>query len=118
MIEKLRKTENLHILLWLTKDICWVLDFKVLGVIMIVPAVSVAVWLTWKLRSHVQELIHNLAVCFWLAANSVWMIGEFFYDDTTRPVATVFFLCGLGTLALFYIPHWLQQITKRGGVGG
>lgn len=110
MLEKFRKTENLHILLWLMKDICWVLDYKILGVIMIAPAVTVAIWLTWQFRKHMQELIHNLAVCFWLFANSIWMIGEFFYNDTTRPIATVFFLSGLGTLAFYYIPHWLKLL--------
>jgi hypothetical protein len=31
-------------------------------------------------------------------ANTVWMIGEFFFDDTLRPYAMVFFISGLVVL--------------------
>lgn len=43
-----RKIENLHILLWLLKDICWAADLKWLGTFMIIPTISVALWLTWE----------------------------------------------------------------------
>jgi len=103
---KIRGTENLHILLWIAKDTAWVNDWKVLGVAMILPTLSVAFYLTRKTREHRTEFIHNLAVCWWLCANSVWMIGEFFFDDHTRSYAMVFFALGLTTLAWHYIPKW------------
>jgi hypothetical protein len=109
MLEKIRQKENLHILLWLIKDTCWVQDYKIAGLFMIVPTISVAVWLTWKMRQLREEFIHNLAVCFWLMANSVWMIGEFFFNDTTRPFALIFFIAGLSTLAIHYVPKWVRQ---------
>ena len=116
MLQRFRQHENLHILLWLMKDICWVQGYKTIGLIMIVPTLSVAIWLAWKMRELRQEFIHNLAVCFWLVANSVWMIGEFFFNDTTRPLALIFFTAGLTTLAIHYIPRWirgLQHIASR-----
>src|ERR1041384_7545529 len=102
MIERFRRTENLHILLWLMKDTCWVQDYKIAGLIMIVPTISVAVWLTLRMRELREEFIHNLAVCFWLMANSVWMVGEFFFNDSTRPFSLLFFAAGLLTLAIHY----------------
>jgi drug/metabolite transporter (DMT)-like permease len=84
MIERIRKFENLHILFWLIK-------------------VGMAVYITWLSRSVRKELFHNLAVCGWIMANSIWMLGEFFMEDGTRPIATVFFLLGLGFIAYYYV---------------
>lgn len=84
---RIRGTENLHILLWIVKDTCWVQDYRLAGVLMILPTISVAIYLTAQARAQRDEFIHNLAVVFWLCANSVWMIGEFFFDDHTRTCA-------------------------------
>jgi len=99
--EKFREYENLHIALWLIKDTCWVLDFKIPGLIMIFPTIAVALHITWLNRKVLSELYHNLAVVFWISANTVWMIGEFFYNDSLRPIATVFFVMGI-TMVLIY----------------
>ncbi len=70
---------------------------------MIVPTIAVAIHITW-LRKHIlSDLFHNLAVCFWISANSVWMIGEFFFDDQLRTVALFFFISGLITIAIYYL---------------
>ena len=37
-----RRMENMHIAFWLVKDISWCLIWKVLGIIMIVPTLTVA----------------------------------------------------------------------------
>lgn len=99
---RLRSFENLHIVLWLLKDTCWVLDYKIPGMVMIVPTVTVALYITWLSRASSAELAHNLAVVCWICANSIWMVGEFFYNDTLRPVATVFFVLGLVMVAVYY----------------
>lgn len=104
-----RKIENLHILLWLLKDICWAADLKWFGTIMILPTISVAFWLTWKMRKSYSELMHNLAVIFWILANSSWMVGEFFFEDGTRPLALIFFGGGIMLLLIFYA----QQLTTK-----
>lgn len=104
MILDFRKIENLHILLWLLKDLCWVADWKIMGTVMILPTIGVAFWLTWKMRSNYAELMHNLAVIFWIFANATWMLGEFYWNDGTRLYAMSFFIIGLVFLAIFYFP--------------
>ena len=79
------------------------------GVIMILPTVSVAVYLTWKSRHWKAELYHNIAVCCWILANSVWMVGEF-YNKETRPYAVGIFVTGLLTLLVYYIFHFRKEM--------
>lgn len=102
MKRSMREYENLHIVMWLLKDTCWVLDFKIPGLIMIFPTILVAIHITWLYRNNRSELFHNLAVVTWICANSVWMIGEFFFNDTLRPIATVFFVLGLLLVSTYY----------------
>lgn len=104
-IQKIRQQENLHILLWLIKDTCWVTGFKIGGIILILPTLIVAIAITWRCRHLRAELFHNTAVCFWISANITWMIGEFYFDDTTRPAAIVFFVLGLITIAYYHISN-------------
>ncbi|MEP7267388.1 MAG: hypothetical protein ABI844_07135, partial [Saprospiraceae bacterium] len=66
----LRRYENLHILFWLLKDISWCLNFKPLAITMIFPTMIVAIYITNKNKEIISELMHNLAVIFWIAANS------------------------------------------------
>lgn len=102
MKNSLRQVENLHIAFWLLKDLGWVQEIHVLGLIMVVPTLSVAIWLTWQLRHERAELAHNLAVCCWIIANAIWMVGEFFYHDSTRGYATIFFAIGIAALGVYY----------------
>lgn len=108
MVAKFRKVENLHIVLWLIKDFCWISDYKIAGLIMILPTIFVAVLITWKLRKSASELAHNVAVTMWIFANSIWMIGEFFYNDSTRELAKYFFITGLLCIAIYYLYHFVH----------
>lgn len=112
MFYQFRKIENLHIFLWLIKDFCWISDYKIAGLIMILPTIFVALYITWKLRKSPSELAHNSAVTMWIFANSIWMIGEFFYDDTTRPFAKVFFVLGLLCIVYYYIYRAVTMSKK------
>ena len=105
-ISAIRKTENLHIILWLIKDTCWVLVWRPLGVLMVIPTISVAVYLLYQSRHSRSETYHNIAVCAWIAANSTWMCGEFFNYEL-RPIAAFFFISGLVTLAWYYL-RWYR----------
>ncbi len=110
--KEIRRFENMHILMWLLKDTCWVLDYKFMGMFMVVPTLSLAVFLTWRMRASRTELLHNLAVCSWITANSVWMTGEFFFNDTLRPYAFTFFLTGL-TLIFYYYVIYRPRKNRR-----
>ena len=102
MIKSIRKFENLHIVCWLIKDTCWVLDLKILGIIMVLPTLFLAFFITYKFRKMVSEFYHNLSVCFWIMANTSWMVSEFYFDDSLRPLSTLFFIAGLLVLIIYY----------------
>jgi len=103
MFPSLRANENFHIVLWLLKDICWVMDLKLMGLIMVVPTLAMALFIAWRSRHEVGELLHCIAVVLWIMANSTWMIGEFFSADGTRPLAIVFFAAGILTVFWYYL---------------
>jgi len=107
-----RWIENGHILIWLLKDTCWAMEYKPLAVAMIVPAIAVAFYILWRSRGMKSEFYHSLAVCFWIIANSVWMLGEF-NGIEARPLAASVFGCGLLALAVYYIPLWFERPSKK-----
>ncbi|MEO8067565.1 MAG: hypothetical protein ABI599_07735 [Flavobacteriales bacterium] len=103
MVRSLRAGENFHIVLWLLKDVCWVQDWRMAGTIMIAPTLAMAIWIAWRCRKDMCEMLHSLAVVFWIAANGTWMLGEFYCNDCTRPFALVFFVLGLLSIARWYL---------------
>ena len=108
---KFRRMENLHIAFWLIKDVSWCLIWKELGIAMILPTLSVAIWFTWKNRRIISELCHNLAIVFWITANSYWMISEFYGFDEMRVwrqfegrhLSLVPFVLGILVLVYYYV---------------
>ena len=108
---KFRRMENLHIAFWLVKDVSWCLIWKELGIAMILPTLSVAIWFTWKNRKIVSELCHNLAIVFWITANSYWMISEFYgFDEVQvwrqfegKHVSLIPFVLGILVLVYYYV---------------
>ncbi|HWB62222.1 MAG TPA: hypothetical protein VG603_01840 [Chitinophagales bacterium] len=102
MFKNIRNYENLHIALWLLKDSCWVMTWRVPGMLMIVPTLFVAIHITYRSRKDIADLFHNIAVCLWISANATWMTGEFFFHDTWRPYASVFFAMGVLTVIIYY----------------
>jgi hypothetical protein len=101
---KYRRMENLHILFWLVKDTCWCISLKWLGITMIFPTLLVAVLICWRTRHMVSEFTHNLAVIFWISANSYWMITEFLnWEESTKFYALIPFGLGLITLLYYYL---------------
>jgi hypothetical protein len=117
METKLRQYENFHIVLWLMKDTCWLMEWKIAGIVMIVPTIAAAFHITWLGRKNTADLYHNLAVSNWICANAIWMIGEFFFDDTFRPFARVFFSIGFVFLAAYYfgvLPGEKLRNRKKG----
>ncbi|MCX6292671.1 MAG: hypothetical protein NT126_13075 [Bacteroidetes bacterium] len=109
-ISRFRHFENFHIVLWLVKDMCWCTLSRTMGMIMITPTILLAIYITWIHRAVKTELLHNLAVVFWICANSVWMIGEFYYEDSTRKYALIFFIAGMVTAGYYYVT---EVILKR-----
>jgi hypothetical protein len=100
---RFRRTENLHILFWLMKDICWAMLWKPLGVAMLVPTLLVAIIITWQTRHLIAELFHNLAISFWICANGYWMIVEFMDRDELRTYTAIPFGIGLFFIVTYYL---------------
>jgi hypothetical protein len=102
--EKYRKTENLHILFWLFKDVSWAMLWKPFGIAMIVPTISVAILITWQNRKIKSELFHNLAIDFWICANAMWMLLEFTgNDEYWRTYTAIPFSIGLFFILSYYL---------------
>lgn len=105
-----RKMENMHIVFWLFKDISWCMIWKWLGIAMIIPTLAISIVIAWRTRELKSELAHNLAISFWISANSLWMISEFFHFDTMpvwgglegKHLALIPFIIGVFILAWYY----------------
>ncbi|WP_205942312.1 hypothetical protein [Pedobacter sp. SYP-B3415] len=93
------------------EDIGWCLIWKPLGIIMIFPTLIISVIIAYRTRLIMSELCHNLAITFWIAANSYWMLSEFAGIDelqvyrwiTYKHLALIPFLTGLFCLLYYYL---------------
>jgi hypothetical protein len=92
-----------------------------LGMLMIVPTLSVAIWIAWRTREIKSELAHNLAIVFWISANAYWMISEFFGFDslhvwgefTGKHIALIPFTTGALILLYYYTVRRRREIKKE-----
>ncbi len=113
-----RKMENLHIVFWLFKDIAWCMVWRPLGIAMSFPTLIISIVIAWRTRQLMSEVCHNLAITFWITANSYWMISEFLHFDTIviygdityKHLSIVPFSIGIIILAYYYI--WLKPRNK------
>ena len=116
-----RRLENLHIVFWLFKDISWCMLWKELGIIMVVPTLSLALYIAYRTRNLKSELAHNLAVAFWISANSYWMISEFFgFDEAQvfgpyegKHIAMIPFIIGVLILARYYLVQRPNEVKSE-----
>jgi hypothetical protein len=105
----------------LFKDIGWCLGWKILGIVMIVPTLSVALVIAWRTRQFTSELAHNLAIAFWISANSYWMISEFFGFDaiivwrefTGKHMALIPFIIGAAILLYYYLVQRRYELKEE-----
>ncbi|HEV8506999.1 MAG TPA: hypothetical protein VGQ53_16425 [Chitinophagaceae bacterium] len=88
---------------------------------MVFPTLIVAIVIAWRTRSMKSELAHNLAITFWIAANSYWMISEFFGFDTIqlfnsysgKHLALIPFFIGIAILAYYYLFQRKEEIKEK-----
>ena len=118
---KYRRMENMHIAFWLMKDISWCMIWKVLGIAMVIPTLSIAIIIAWRTRHIAAELAHNLAITFWISANSYWMISEFFgFDEmvvwrefTGKHLALIPFVTGAMLLLYYYTVQRPRELKLK-----
>lgn len=106
--EKIRKYENLHIVFWLIKDTCWMLEIKWLGALMIIPTLLVALYIVLKTRGS-NDVFLNLAILCWISANSFWMCMEFFMNNEYKNYSGIPFALGFVFVGIFYFRHFNQK---------
>lgn len=100
---QIKKLENSHVAFWLLKDTSWCQHWIYIGLIAAVPTLFVSLKIAWESRHEFGDCVHNIAVCLWIMANIVWMIGELFFDDGTRGFARLFFYTGLIMILGYYL---------------
>ncbi|WP_199560957.1 hypothetical protein [Mucilaginibacter hurinus] len=78
---------------------------------MIFPTLIISIVIGYRTRKMMSELCHNLAITFWISANSYWMISEFIGFDhlviydwfTYKHLALVPFFIGMFFLGYYYL---------------
>ena len=56
---------------------------------MIFPTLIIALVIAWRTRQMAAELYHNLAIAFWISANSYWMCMEFLELDEVKAIGNI-----------------------------
>ena len=98
----IRKLENAHLPLWLLKDTCWMMQWRIAGMLMVVPTIAVALWMIYHTRQTNEKWI-NVATTFWIIGNSYWMCVEFFGMETLLKQYTLIpFVMGFIAVIIFY----------------
>ncbi|GAC1382643.1 MAG: hypothetical protein NVSMB45_08970 [Ginsengibacter sp.] len=85
--------------------------WRPLGIAMIFPTLIIAIIIAARTKNFMSEICHNLAIVFWITANSYWMISEFFKFDmqpmigdiTFKYLAIIPFGIGILILTYFYL---------------
>jgi hypothetical protein len=79
---------------------------------MIVPTLLVAIVISYKSwKEKDDEFWINLAICFWISANSYWMICEFIDHEEVKNYAGIAFIAGMLCVAYFYYKRLV--VNKR-----
>lgn len=99
--------ETVHIPLWLFKDLCWLLSYQMLGVMVAVPTILVAILMAWVTRKDKDRFLPNVSIAFWIIANANWMFDEFYAFDT-RFYSIYPFMSGI----LVFVVFLAQKLIK------
>jgi hypothetical protein len=84
-----------------------------LGVGLALPTILLAAYLTVITKNIRSSFYHNLAILFWILGNSIWMIGEFYFEDQKRIWALPFFFAGLVIISYYYISEGYLAYQKK-----
>jgi len=107
-----KRIENLHIIFWLIKDTCWMLELKWLGAIMILPTLGLAFYFIHK-TYHSTDLFLHAAIFFWIMANSFWMLMEFFNESRYKDYAIIPFGLGIIMVMILYWKNYQARGAQR-----
>ncbi len=108
-MDKIRKIENLYVICWLIKDMCWMMGYKTPAVFMILPTLLMAFYVMFQSNKSLGFLTVNIAMICWIAANSAWMLHDF-YKLLPIIVSEILFTAGMVAM-LIYV--WVTFVSKR-----
>jgi hypothetical protein len=92
--------ETAHIPLWLVKDVCWLMTYRTLGVVVAIPTILVAIIMAFITYGDKDRFLPNISIALWIIANANWMFAEFFEWDT-RFLSLYPFVAGILVFAFF-----------------
>jgi hypothetical protein len=101
LLERLKRYEGLHVFCWLIKDSCWMLEFKLLGTVMIVPTVLLALYFLVAGWGTPDIYLHGAIFC-WITANSFWMLMEFFNHEQLKHFSGIPFFLGIASIVGYF----------------
>ncbi len=84
------------------------MEWKTLGVIMIMPTIFVAALLTWRTKGE-DEFFVNLAILAWICANAFWMCCEFFDYLHYKNFSAIGFVIGAISISIYYIRRYKNK---------
>ena len=77
---------------------------------MVIPTLAVAIAITiMNFKRKDDEFWINLAICFWISANSFWMGCEFFKHEQFKYYAAIPFALGFVCVGWFYAGKLLRK---------
>ena len=76
-------------------------EFKWLGIIMVIPTLIIAGIIVYISRKS-YDLFINLAIFFWICANSFWMYSEFFNSGQHKLLSAIPFGFGFVFVGIYY----------------
>ena len=94
--------ETIHIPLWLLKDLCWLMTYRSLGVVMAIPTVLVALVMVYVTFGDRNRFLPNVSIAFWILANATWMLDEF-YSLGIRSYCLYPFLAGILVFLIYVL---------------
>lgn len=110
--ERIKKFESLHIVFWLVKDSCWMLELRWLGIVMVIPTLIIAAIIVYITRKTVDVHL-NLAILFWICANSFWMYIEFFTTGEHKLWASIPFTLGFIFVGIYYYKTLISRTSSN-----
>ena len=108
LFKNLIKYRNLAIALWLVSDILWVMNLHTAAIVTSVFMLLSAAHIAYQSRQKNIQLSYNVILCYWFAANTIWMWGEFSANSMLWLYAGILYFAGL-TVAVANISFYSSK---------
>lgn len=86
------------------------MNYRTSGMIVAIPTLTMAVYLTLITVKNKPLFLPNLAVLCWISANVSWMIAEF-YAMYLIPVSLSLFVSGIIVIAYYFMKVYKRPET-------